>query len=63
MSLEEKLQAMEALWDDLCRREEQLVSPDWHGDVLEERAASLARGGEIPEDWEAAKEAIKKDLP
>jgi len=62
MSLEEKLQAMEALWDDLCRQEEQLASPAWHGDVLEERVASLGRGDEIPEDWEAAKEAIKKDL-
>jgi hypothetical protein len=62
MSLEEKLETMEALWDDLCRQEEQLASPGWHGDILEKRAASLDRGEEMPEDWETAKEAIKKDL-
>ncbi len=59
MSVEEKLQTMELLWADLCSRAEEPASPEWHGEVLAERAAAVARGEEIPEDWEAAKRSIR----
>lgn len=44
MTTEEKLQAMEDLWTDLCRAEHQVVSPSWHGDVLAAREARIATG-------------------
>jgi hypothetical protein len=37
MTLEEKLRAMEDLWDDLCQREEDVPVPQWHKDLLDER--------------------------
>jgi hypothetical protein len=37
MTTEEKLKAMEMLWDDLCRRSPDFSSPSWHEDVLKER--------------------------
>jgi hypothetical protein len=40
MTLEEKLRAMEALWDDLCQREEDVPVPQWHKDLLDERERS-----------------------
>lgn len=61
MTVEEKLQAMEALWDDLCARAERVPSPDWHRAVLEEREAAVGRGQEILEDWAAAKKRILDD--
>jgi Putative addiction module component len=33
MSLEEKLQAMEALWEDLSREPDHIESSSWHNDV------------------------------
>ena len=36
MSFEEKLQAMEALWEDLSREPDRIESPSWHEDVLKE---------------------------
>lgn len=62
MSLEEKLEAMELLWDDLCNRAEEVRSPEWHKEVLEERAAAVARGEAEYEDWEDAKERLKREL-
>ncbi len=50
MSVEEKLQAMETIWDDLCARAEQIPSPAWHDAVLAERAAVVERGEEGFED-------------
>lgn len=45
MSMAERLQAMEQLWDALCRGGGEVSSPAWHADVLAERKAR-ARGGE-----------------
>ena len=63
MTVEEKLLAMESLWDDLCSREGGVPSPAWHGEVLADRAMAIERGVEIPEDWDSAKREIRKKCP
>ena len=60
MSVEEKLQAMEALWDDLCSQSEAVSSPPWHENVLTEREVAQERGDDESEDWELAKSNIRK---
>jgi putative addiction module component len=59
MTLEEKLQAMEALWDDLSRSPETLESPSWHEDVLRERQQRTDSGEASFMDWEQAKAYIR----
>jgi len=44
MSTAERLQAMEQLWDALCRESPEIPSPDWHGDVLSTRKTPAERG-------------------
>jgi len=60
MTLEEKLRAMEALWDDLCRREEEVPIPQWHKDLLDERERSIEQGKAQFTDWETAKKRINE---
>ena len=62
MSTMEKLRAMEALWNDLSRREAELESPAWHGQVLREREERVASGKESYVDWETAKAQLRKRL-
>lgn len=62
MSVEEKLQEMEALWNDLCWRAGGVQLPDWHGNVLAEREAAYRRGEETAEEWEQAKKGIKNQV-
>ena len=62
MSVEEKIQAMESLWEDLCSRAEGVSSPAWHGDVLSERDAMYQSGDDQFEDWDAAKRNIKNKI-
>lgn len=61
MTIEQKLRAMEELWDDLCRHEEALAVHQWQKDVLEEREAAVARGEASYQDWEEAKERIARE--
>jgi len=62
MSLQEKLAAMESLWEDLSRTPDAIESPTWHKEVLEERLKRLADGKTQFIDWETAKEALRKKL-
>ena len=61
MTLEEKLQTMEALWDDLCRREEDVPVPQWHKDILDERRRLIELGQAQFIDWETAKKQIAEE--
>jgi len=43
MSLQEKLAAMELLWDDIVRSPESVESPTWHKEILDERSQRVSR--------------------
>ena len=58
MSQEEKLQAMESLWDSLWPAQESVPSPEWHGTVLQERAERIAGGKAEFSEWDAAKKRL-----
>lgn len=62
MSVEEKLRAMESLWDDLCTKAGTITSPAWHEAVLAERETMHERGEDQFEDWESAKRKIKNRI-
>lgn len=44
MSIAERLQTMEALWDSLTHEKAELDSPDWHFDILNERKKKIESG-------------------
>lgn len=60
LSIPQKLQLMEAIWDDLCRSESDLASPAWHAQVLTDRQARVDRGEARFIDWETAKARIRE---
>jgi hypothetical protein len=59
MSLADKLQTMETLWDDLCHNVRDVAVPEWHHEVLNAREADIREGKDRFSDWESAKEAIR----
>jgi hypothetical protein len=62
MTLEEKLRAMEALWADLSRKEQDIESPAWHEQLLKERETRVKSGQEKFESWEDAKRELRDRL-
>lgn len=60
LPLADRLLAMEALWDSLCREPDaKYPTPDWHADVLRERTAALDAGQESASPWGEAKARIR----
>jgi hypothetical protein len=58
MSVAEKIEAMEVLWESLCRNPADVSSPEWHKDVLIARRARLASGEATVSDWGDAKQRL-----
>jgi Putative addiction module component len=54
MSLEEKLQAMKALWENLSREPNRIEVPSWHPEVLKENECRVESGEVTFSDWEKA---------
>jgi len=59
MSIEEKIQTMEALWEDLCQNADNVKSPSWHQDILQERENMIKEGSDEFVDWDKAKKNIR----
>lgn len=62
MTVAEKLQAMEALWESLRQNEDDIPMPQWHKDLLDQRAKELKEGKAEVMDWETAKKWIVKEI-
>ncbi|MGD9874408.1 MAG: addiction module protein [Kiritimatiellia bacterium] len=60
MTRAEKLQAMEAIWEDLSKSETDVESPSWHAKVLKETEERVTAGQERVVDWESAKQELRK---
>ncbi|MGZ8842126.1 MAG: addiction module protein [Pyrinomonadaceae bacterium] len=61
MTIEEKLQVMEALWADLCQHEEALPVHEWQKKILDRRETLIAEGKTRFIDWEESKKRIEKE--
>ena len=53
VTVQEKLAAMELLWEDLTRSPDSFESPEWHREAIEERRQKVAEGKAHFTDWEA----------
>jgi hypothetical protein len=62
MTLSEKLQTMETLWDDLCRREAGVPVPSWQKSVLDERDRLIGQGRVRFSNWEAARKRLSRKM-
>lgn len=62
MSTEEKIRAMEAIWEDLCKKADSLSSPSWHKNVLFEREEQIKNGEDEFMDWDKAKKQIRDSI-
>jgi len=60
LSREEKLRIMEAIWEDLSKDQEQVESPEWHREALEETQRRRQSGQEGMVDWQEAKKQLRK---
>ena len=59
MTTAEKLRALELIWEDLSRTPDEVPSPSWHADILDDRAKRVQKGDSTFDDWGKAKQNIR----
>ena len=59
MSVEDKLRAIELIWENLSRTPSDVPSPAWHRDVLEAREKRVREGQEKFIPWDNAKLGLR----
>jgi hypothetical protein len=59
LSREDKLRLMEAIWEDLSKEDEEVKSPQWHQEALQETEERLNSGQEKMVDWRTAKKQLR----
>ncbi len=60
MSIVERLQTMEAIWDSLLHENTEVESPDWHKDVLKERRKTIEDGSATLISLDELKASLKE---
>ena len=60
MSVAEKVQLLEKVWDNLCRESGDVRSPEWHASILKERQRQIENGTMTVSPWAEAKERLLK---
>ena len=60
MTVQEKVRAMEAIWQSLSKSEDKIPVPDWHKRVLNERQRRIDAGKAMFISLEELKERIRK---
>jgi hypothetical protein len=60
MSVEDKMQTMETLWESLSADPAAVESPEWHAEELRVRESRIESGGAKFVDWEKSKADIRR---
>jgi len=60
MTVGEKVQLLEQVWDNLCRQSGDVRSPEWHAAILNERQRQIESGEMAVSSWAEAKERLQK---
>lgn len=59
MTLQEKLYAIDALWNSISFEPSEEVSPNWHQQVLHQRQQQIQSGEITFEDWDTVKKELQ----
>lgn len=54
---------MEIIWNDLCKKADNIPSPAWHEKVLNDRENEIHNGEDVFVDWNNAKKTIEDSIP
>lgn len=61
MTVEEKIEAMERLWQDLCQHQDVLPVHEWQKQILDECEQLASEGRASFIDWDQAKKDISRE--
>ena len=62
LSVDEKIDYLQSLWDRIAATPETIPVPEWHREILDERLKDLEADPDAGESWEVVQERLRKKL-
>jgi putative addiction module component (TIGR02574 family) len=62
LSMDEKIEYVQSLWDKIAATPEEVPVPDWHLQILDERLESLRTKPNEGKAWEQVKQEIRRKV-
>ena len=62
LSIDDKIDYVQSLWDRIAARPEDVPVPDWHREVIYERLAAHRANAEQGKEWEEVEREITTEL-
>jgi len=62
LSVDEKLEYIQSLWDRIANDESSVPVPEWHREVLRERLEDRRLNPDDGLDWDEVRDQLKRDL-
>ncbi|MEW6348619.1 MAG: addiction module protein [Thermodesulfobacteriota bacterium] len=62
LSIDERLDYVQSLWDRIAAKPEEIPVPDWHKEILEERLADLRAHPDKGRPWKEVREGLRRKL-
>ena len=60
LSVDEKIDYLQSLWDRIAATPETVPVPDWHREIIDERLKDLEANPNAGENWEVVQERLRK---
>jgi putative addiction module component (TIGR02574 family) len=60
LSVEEKIDYVQSLWNRIAASPDTIPVPDWHREILDERLKDLEANPQAGDSWEAVQERLRK---
>ena len=62
LSVDEKIDYLESLWDRVAASPETIPVPDWHRETIGERLKDLEANPDAGDSWEAVQKRLREKL-
>jgi putative addiction module component (TIGR02574 family) len=62
LSVDEKIEYLQALWDRVSASPETIPVPNWHRDILKERLQDFEDAPDAGDTWEVVQERLRRNL-
>jgi putative addiction module component (TIGR02574 family) len=60
LSIDEKIDYLQSLWDRIAATPEAVPVPDWHREILDERPKELSDTPDAGDSWDEVQERLRK---
>jgi putative addiction module component (TIGR02574 family) len=60
LSVDEKIDYLQSLWDRIAATRETIPVPDWHREIIDERLKDLEDNPAAGDGWDAVQERLRK---